>query len=306
MRRRIVECVANFSEGRDPGVVSAIAGAIRSQPGVAVLHQTMDPDHHRSVITFAGTPEDVLPGALRAVVKAAELIDITWHSGVHPRLGAADVVPLVPVENITLDECAALSHQLGQAIVDTTGIPVYFYAAAARRPERVRLEAVRRGGFEGMGAAIPTDPSRAPDLGGPALHPTAGAVIVGARRFLVAWNVNLATTDLGIAKAIARTIRESSGGFPHVKALGLPLESRALVQVSMNLTDFEVTPLHDVFDAIRIEASKAGVAIAGTEIIGLLPRAVLESAAAHYLRLENFSTAAVLESAIETGLAALD
>jgi glutamate formiminotransferase len=299
MRRRIVECVANFSEGRDQRVVDAIVETIGRGPRIAVLHQTADADHNRCVITFAGSPESVSSAAVRAVAAAAQLIDLRRHTGVHPRLGAADVVPFVPVEGITLAECAELAHRTGEEIWRTVGVPVYFYEAAARTPERVQLESVRRGGFEGLREAVRTDPSRRPDIGGPELHPSAGAVIVGARKFLIAWNVNLETADLTVARAIARKTRASSGGFRCVKALGLSLASRGQVQVSMNLTDYEQTPMHTVFDAIRGEAEMMGVAIAGTEIIGLLPRAALEGAAERYFSFENFSRGSVLEQRIE-------
>ncbi|MDZ4797491.1 MAG: glutamate formimidoyltransferase [Bryobacteraceae bacterium] len=302
MRRKLIECVANFSEGRDAAVVEEIARAIERQAGARVLHLTLDADHHRSVITFAGTPEAVLPAAVRAVAAALARIDLTRHTGVHPRLGAADVVPLVPLENITLEECVGLAHKLGDEIWRGLGIPVYFYEAAALRPDRRLLENVRRGQFEGVRDLVSADESRRPDLGGPHLHPTAGAVIVGARKFLIAWNVNLDSADLAAAKAIARFIRASTGGLPHVKALGLALESRGQVQVSMNLTDIEVTPMHLVFDRIRTKAREMGIAIAGTEIIGLLPRAVLEQAAAAYFQFENFRPEAVLERRVESVL----
>ncbi len=295
-----MECVANFSEGRDAAVVEAIAAAIGQK--APVLHRTMDADHHRCVITFAGAPRAVMAGALAGVRKAVELIDLTRHTGVHPRLGAADVVPLVPVSGITLEECSALAWELGESIWREAGVPVYFYDAAARQAGRERLEVVRRGGFEVVREAALTDPSRQPAVGGPDLHPTAGAVIVGARKILIAWNVNLASTDVALAREIARKIRASSGGFACVKALGLALESRDQVQVSMNLTDFEVTPMHLVFDAIRREAGAAGVEIAGTEIIGLLPRAALEAAAASYFQFENFRPEVVLERRMEQTL----
>ena len=299
MRRRIVECVANFSEGRDSTVVDAISESIERGHRVAVLHRTMDPDHNRCVITFAGSPESVAAAALRAVSKAAERIDLNRHRGVHPRLGAADVIPFVPVEGITLDECVDLAHRAGEEIWSATGVPVYFYDAAARRPERARLENVRRGQFEGVRDAVATDSGRRPDVGGPGLHPTAGAAIVGARKILIAWNVNLDSPDLAAAQAIASKIRTSSGGFPHVKALGLMLESRGQAQVSMNLTDYTVTPMHIVFKAVRQEAAARGIRIAGTEIIGLIPRDVLDSAAAHYMRFENFQPDIVLERRID-------
>ena len=288
MARQIVECVPNFSEGREAAKVRAIEAAIRAT-GVLVLRSEMDRDHNRSVITFAGSPDAVFQAALRAIGKAAELIDISAHAGVHPRIGATDVVPFVPIEGVSLEECAEMAHRAGEEVWRLLGIPVYFYEAAARRPERRNLEHIRRTGLN------PADPARAPDIGGPALHPTAGAVVIGARKLLVAWNINLRTRDLSIAKAIARKIRASSGGFPCVKALGLPLESRGLTQVSMNLTDFEVTPPHMVFEAVRAEAEAAGVEIEGTEIIGLIPAKALEAAGASLLRIAEFDAGRVLE-----------
>jgi glutamate formiminotransferase len=258
----------------------------------------MDPDHNRSVITIAGSPRAVAAAAVRAVVKAAELIDLNRHEGVHPRVGAADVVPFVPVEGVTLDDCVQIAHQVGEEIWVKAGVPVYFYEAAARVPDRVRLENVRRGQFEGLREEVRTNAERRPDVGGPELHATAGATVVGARKFLIAYNVNLATTDVTVARRIARKIRASSGGFSNVKALGLPLASRGQVQVSMNLTDYEQTPLHVVYDAIRREAGHAGVDIAGSEIIGMIPRVVLEQAAEAALRIENFHPSVVLENRI--------
>jgi glutamate formiminotransferase len=300
--RQIVECVANFSEGRDAGIIDRITEAIVRGDGVAVLHRTSDPDHHRSVITFAGTAEGVAAAAVRAVGKAVALIDLNRHRGVHPRLGAADVIPFVPVEGVSLEECAELARNVGEEIWRTHNVPVYFYEAAAAISERRRLENVRRGGFEGIREAVASDPLRRPDIGGPDLHPTAGAVIVGARKFLIAWNVNLASEDLQAAREIARAIRESSGGLPGVKALGLPLESRRQVQVSVNLTDHERTPLHRVFEAISAEAAKRGLPVSGTEIIGLIPRSAIEAAAEAYLRFENFTPARVIEQRVEEAL----
>lgn len=304
MLRRVVECVANFSEGRRADVVDALVAAVAGGDSVAVLHCTADPDHNRCVITFAGSPEGVSAAAVRATAKAAELIDLRSHRGVHPRLGAADVVPFVPVTGVTLEDCAELARRTGEEIWRNTGVPVYFYEAAARVPGRLRLEDVRRGEFEGVAAAALADPSRRPDIGGPVLHRTAGAVIVGARKVLIAWNVDLATPDVSAARAIARIIRASSGGFPHVKALGLSLESRGLSQVSMNLTDYEQTPMHVVFEAIRREAAARGIGLAGTEIIGLLPRAALEAAAAHFFAFGNFRPDLVLEQRIDEALPA--
>ncbi len=288
----------NFSEGRDPSRVDALVSAIAGVPGVLVLDRTSDWDHHRSVITFAGRREPVVEAAVRAVAAAAGSIDLTHHRGVHPRVGALDVLPFVPLGSATLEDCAVLAHLAGRRISQELGIPVYFYGAAAVRPERVALENVRRGQFEALREAALHDPHKAPDLGGPALHPTAGAVIVGARKILVAFNVNLDTTNLDIAKSIARRIRASSGGFPAVKALGLPILSRNLVQVSINLTDFEKTPLHVVYEEVSRLAAENGVAIASSELIGLLPRSAMERAFAHFVKLPQFTMHSVIEEQI--------
>ena len=284
----LIECVANFSEGREPATVRAIEDAIASSGGVMVLRSEMDTDHNRSVITFAGPPDAVSEGALRGIETAVERIDLRQHQGVHPRMGAADVVPFVPLEGSTLAECVVIARQTGEKVWKRLGVPVYFYEAAAMSKDRRLLEKVRRGGFE--------NPNMAPDLGGPALHPSAGACIMGARKILIAFNINLQTDDVQVAREIARKIRASSGGMPFVKALGLPLAARGLAQVSMNLTDFEQTPLHVVFDAVAREAAARGVAIAGSEIIGLVPKKALEDAAAHYLKCENFESGLVLEN----------
>jgi glutamate formiminotransferase / formiminotetrahydrofolate cyclodeaminase len=297
--RRLVECVPNFSEGRDAAIVSALVDAVRSVPDVVMLDQELDGDHNRSVLTFAGPPEAVSEAALRAVGKAVELIDLNRHTGVHPRIGAADVVPFVPIEGVTLEECVQLAERTGQEIWRRYQVPVYFYEAAARRPDRVNLENIRRGQFEGLREEVATNPERAPDIGGPLLHPTAGAVVVGARKFLIAYNINLNTPDIDIAKRIAKAIRFSSGGFRYVKAMGVPLTSRNLAQVSMNLTDFEQTPVHRVFEAVRTEAERYGASIAGSEIVGLIPRRAIEMAAEFYLRCENFRPEIVLENRIE-------
>src|SRR5262249_13585386 len=272
----IVECVPNFSEGRDQRKVEAIGAAIASVPGARVLDVTLDPDHNRSVITFAGPPEAVAEAAIRAVARATESIDLNQQSGVHPRIGATDVVPFVPVRDITLQACAGLATIAGEQIWRRLGVPVYLYEAAARRPDRVNLENIRRGGFEKLREAVRTDPQRFPDFGDAEMHPTAGATVVGARKFLIAFNINLKTPEVGIAQEIARKIRASSGGFPCVKAMGVRLESRNLAQVTMNLTDFERTPVSQVFAAVRDEAAARGVTVAGSEIVGLIPRKALE------------------------------
>lgn len=263
MAQPLIECVPNFSEGHDAKIVDAIEQAIRSVSGVLLLRSEMDPDHNRSVITFAGAPEAVAEGALCGIAAAVERIDLRQHQGVHPRIGAADVVPFVPLQGATLAECAAIAHRTGEAVWKQLAVPVYFYEAAATSRERAPLENIRRGGLE-------------PDLGGPALHPTAGASAIGARKILIAFNVNLATNDLAIAQAIARKIRASSGGMPFVKALGVPLPSRNLVQVSMNLTDFEQTPLLQAFEAVCQQAAARGISIAGTQIVGLVPQKAAE------------------------------
>jgi glutamate formiminotransferase len=296
--RRLIECVPNFSEGRDAGVVDAIMEAIASVPDVAVLGRTMDADHHRSVITFAGEPEGVAEAAVRAVRETVVRIDLNRHRGVHPRLGAADVVPFVPLEHVTLDECSHIAARVGERVWNELRVPVYLYEAAARQPDRVRLENVRRGGFEGLREVVRFKRERWPDIGGPELHPSAGASIIGARRFLIAWNVVLGSADVGVAKRIARAIRESSGGFPHLKALGLELASRRLTQVSMNLTDFERTPLAAVYDEIERLAEIEGVEVLEAELIGLLPRAAAEQIEGTRLRFANFTPECVVEERV--------
>jgi glutamate formiminotransferase len=299
----VIECVPNFSEGRNPEHVRLLEEAIASVSGLAVLHRTSDPDHHRSVITFAGKKDAVLEGAIRAAALAAELIDLNVHRGVHPRLGALDVLPFVPLAGSSLDECVALARQAGERIWSELRIPIYFYEAAALRPERTKLEEVRRGQFEGIREAVVHDPTRCPDIGGPTLHPTAGAVIVGARKVLIAFNINLKTSRLEIAQAIAKAIRASSGGLPAVKALGLPLVSRNLVQVSMNLTDFERTAPHVVFSEVSRLARGYGVEVEESELIGLMPRGAVEMAASYYLKLSAFNSQRVIENRLEQLLA---
>ena len=265
-------------------------------PGVWVLDRTSDADHNRSVITFAGDGEAVVAAAVRAAAAALELIDLTVQRGVHPRLGALDVLPFVPLEGATMNDCVELARRAGERIWQELGIPIYYYQAAALRPDRVALEDVRRGQFEGLREEALIDESKTPDVGGPGLHPTAGAVIVGARKILIAYNINLKSADLAVAKEIARAIRTSSGGMAAVKALGLPLESRGLVQVSMNLTDFEQTPMHVVFAEVERLAAMHGVEIEESELIGLMPRKALEMAFAHWLKLTQFEAGNVIET----------
>lgn len=265
-----------------------------------MLGRHLDVDHNRSVITFVAGPNVIVEAALRAVATAAELIDLRSHTGVHPRIGATDVLPFVPVSGVTMDECIAIAHEAGRRIWQELSIPVYFYERAALRRERVRLENVRGQGFESLLVEIATDPDRFPDVGEPRLHDTAGAIAVGARPFLIAFNVNLRTNDLAIARRIARAVRERDGGLPFVKALGFELKSRRLVQVSMNLVDYQQTAIARAFDAVHEAAAGEGVEISGTEIVGLLPRAALDRSAAYFPLLENFRETLVLENLLET------
>jgi glutamate formiminotransferase len=301
--KRLIECIPNFSEGRDSARVDAIVGAMREVPGVFLLDRESDEDHNRSVITLAGEPEAVAEAALRGVGKAAELIDLNQHIGAHPRLGATDVVPFVPIEGVTLEECVALSNHVGREIWERYNIPVYFYEAAAQKPGRVNLENIRKGQFEGLREELLRNPDRAPDIGEPRLHPTAGATVVGARKFLIAYNINLNTPNVDIAKRIAKSIRYSNGGLRYVKSMGVDLHAKSLAQVSINLTDFEQTPIQRVFEMVKREAERYGVSIVGSQIVGLIPRRALELTAEFYLQLENFSPAQVLENRIETSLA---
>ena len=296
MPQTIVESVPNFSEGRDPAKVDAIVEAIRSVRGIAILDRELDADHNRSVITFAGPATAVVEAAFRGVERAVGLIDLRHHTGVHPRIGAADVVPFIPVEGVTLDDCVRLANELAQRLWERLHVPVYLYEAAARRPDRVNLENIRRGQFEGLREEVRTNSDRRPDFGDAELHPSAGATVVGARKFLIAYNINLNTADVEIAKRIAKAIRFSSGGFRYVKSMGVPLASRNLAQVSMNLTDFEQTPIHRVFEAVRAEAARYGASIVGSEIVGLIPKSALEMTAEWYLQVENFRPSLVLEN----------
>ena len=283
----LIECVPNFSEGRDAATIAALAAVVAEAPGVALLDQTSDPDHNRTVFTFAGGPEAVMEAAVRLAGVAAARIDLRRHEGVHPRTGAMDVCPFVPLSGVTLEQCAALAQWAGNRIWLEHDVPVYFYEAAALRDECAPLEAVRRG---------VRDDGLLPDLGGPGLHPSAGAVVVGARKFLIAFNVNLDTGDLAVARRIARTIRESGGGLPKVKALGLPLASAGATQVSMNLVDFEVTPILRVFEAVELLAREAGVGIHESELIGLAPAAALNEEIAARVKLKHRSREMILEN----------
>ncbi len=289
----LVECVPNFSEGRDRAKVDAIVEAMKL-PGVYLLDREMDSDHNRSVITLAGERDAIAEAVIRGVGRAAELIDLTRHRGEHPRLGATDVVPLIPMEGVTLEDCVAIARHVGEQIWRRFQIPVYLYEAAAMTPERQNLENIRRGQFEGVREEIATNPARCPDFGERRLHATAGATAVGARKFLIAYNVYLNTPDVAIAKKIAKAVRFSSGGLRYVKAMGVQV--RGLAQVSMNLTDFEQTPVARVFEFVRREAARHGVQVVSGEIVGLVPKKALEDAAEWFLQVENFDSSLILEN----------
>ena len=293
MPSTLVECVPNFSEGRDPAKVDAIIEAMKI-PGVYLLDREMDSDHNRSVITLVGEREAIQEAAIRGVGKAAELIDLTKHEGAHPRMGAADVVPFIPIDGVTLEDCVAMARHAGAEIAKRFQIPVYLYEAAAATPERQNLENIRRGQFEGIRADIATNPARKPDFGEPRVHPTAGATVVGARKFLIAYNVFLNTPDVDIAKKIAKAVRFSTGGLRYVKGAGFLV--RGLAQVSMNLTDFDQTPIHRVFEFVKREAARYGVIPVSSEIVGLIPKRALEQAAEWFLQIENFDSSLILEN----------
>src|SRR6185503_9905124 len=275
----LVECVPNFSEGRRPDVVQQISASITAIKSTCVLDTHIDPDHNRSVITFVASPETVVAAAVNAVQRASELIDMRTHHGEHPRLGATDVLPFVPVRGVTMDDCVRLAHEAGTIIARDLSIPVYFYERAALREDRVNLEDVRRGALELLREQITTNPDRAPDVGPAQVHESAGEIAVGARRFLIAFNVILRSDDVAVARQIARTIRARNGGLPFVKALGFRLHTRSLVQVSMNLVNYEVTGMTTAYDAIRRETDRLGVDIEGTEIVGLVPQAAIDPGA---------------------------
>jgi glutamate formiminotransferase / formiminotetrahydrofolate cyclodeaminase len=289
----LVECVPNFSEGRDKSKVEAIIDAMK-MPGVYLLDREMDSDHNRSVITLAGEREGIQEAAIRGVGKAAELIDLNVHTGAHPRMGATDVVPFIPIDGVTIEDCVAMARHVGEEIWKRYRIPVYLYESAARIPERQGLENIRRGQFEGIRAEIATNPARCPDIGEPCVHPTAGATVVGARKFLIAYNVFLNTPDVEIAKKVAKAVRFSSGGMRFVKGAGFLV--RGLAQVSMNLTDFEQTPIQRVFEMVKREAARYGVMPLSSEIVGLIPKKALEQAAEWFLQVENFDSSLILEN----------
>ncbi len=298
----LVECVPNFSEGRDPAVIEAIVGAIASTPGAHLLDVSSDGSHHRTVVTFVAAPSAAVQAALNGMRIARDRIDLTHHRGEHPRIGATDVVPFVPVDGVTMDDCVALARELGARAWSELGIPVYLYERAASVPSRENLADVRRGEFEGLRDEVGTNPARRPDFGDAALHPTAGATAVGARPFLVAYNVYLGGAhNLPVAKEVAKAIRGSSGGLRYVKGLGMDVDGQA--QVSMNLVDTEKTPLHRVFEMVRNEAAAHGVVPTWSEIVGLVPERVLLDAGARHIQLRGFSKDMLLEHKVRHAMA---
>jgi len=291
---KLVECVPNFSEGRRPEIISAIRDAIASVPGVAVLDVSSDVSHNRSVLTFVAPVESAVQAAVNGIAKARDLIDLTTHQGEHPRIGATDVCPFIPLEGATMDDCIALARALGERVGNELGIPVFLYERAANRPDRENLADIRRGEFEKARAEIGTNPDRVPDFGPNRIHPTAGATVIGARPFLVAYNVYLGpATNVAIAKEVAKKVRASGGGLPCVKGLGLEVDGQA--QVSMNLTDTDTTPIHAAYGAVKKEAEARGVSPTWSEIVGLVPERALFACAAHHIQLRGFSNAMVLE-----------
>ena len=295
MAMQLIECVPNFSEGRRKDVIDEIVGCFKGKRGVYLLDHRADEDHNRLVISLVGAPAPIQEALIEAAKTALKHIDMNTHQGGHPRIGAVDVVPFTPIKGITMEECIELAHTFGERYYKETGIPVYFYEDAAKRPERKRLDVISKGQYEVLNDEAKTNHDRTPDIGGVGLHPTAGATVIGARKFLVAFNVNLSTSDVAVAKKIANTVRASSGGFCHVKGIGLALEERGITQVSMNLVDYEKNSLYRVLEQIRMEAKRWGVQVLETEVYGMIPvNAILESAA-YYLQINDFDPAQVLE-----------
>lgn len=295
---RLVECVPNFSEGRDQGTVHALIDTVAATADVTLLDHSMDADHHRSVLTFCGPPDAIVEAAFRAVRLATELIDLRTHVGVHPRIGATDVVPFIPISGTTMQDCVQLAKRLGERVGRELEIPVFLYERAAGHADHAPLESVRRGGLKGLAFRMESDPDWIPDFGPPRLHERAGAIAIGARPPLIAYNVNLCSTDVEQARSIARAIRHSSGGLRSVKAIGVALSSRGMVQVAMNVTDYLVTPILTVFQRVKAEAAKRNIDVAGSELIGLVPQAALDQAAAASLQLHRFDSSQALETRI--------
>ncbi len=302
MMRKIVECIPNFSEGRDTEIIDQIVSAITAVPGAVLLGRESDADHNRSVVTFVAPPDRVVDAAIAGAKKASELIDLNRHSGEHPRMGATDVIPFVPISGVSMDDCVQLARECGERMWRELSIPVYLYEKAARAPARENLAAIRKGQFEGIRDEIATNEARRPDFGEPRVHPSAGITAVGARPPLIAYNVNLGTSDVEIANKIARAVRHQTGGLRYVKALGFELKDRGIVQVSMNMVNYEGTPLFRAFEMIRREAERYGVPVVGSEIVGLVPQAALNAAADFYLQLEEFSSEQILEQRLQAAM----
>ncbi|MBI4360732.1 glutamate formimidoyltransferase [Candidatus Micrarchaeota archaeon] len=296
MAKKIVECVPNFSEGRNQAVMDSIIAEIQSVPGITVLSSLADADHNRLDVSYLGEPEAVKQAAFLACKKAAELIDMEKHRGQHPRMGATDVIPFIPIQNVSMAECVQYANEVGKRIGDELRIPVYLYESAAKTPARTNLADVRRGEYEGIKAEFQTNPSRKPDYGPTRMHASAGFTAVGARMPLIAFNVNLATADVSIAKAIAKAVREKDGGLPHVKAMGFEIREKGIVQVSMNLVNYLETPIFKAFEAVKKEAEKHGVQITESEIVGMVPLQALVDTSAFYLKLESFTSDQVIEA----------
>jgi glutamate formiminotransferase len=294
MARQLIECVPNFSEGRRSEIVEAIVDPFRQRQGCFLLDHRADGDHNRLVVSLVGEPGAIQEALLEAAKVAIRQIDLGQHRGGHPRIGAVDVIPFVPLRNLTMGDCVDLARSFGHRYNEETGVPVYFYEEAAIRPERRGLEVIRRGQFEALRKEI-TRPERHPDVGEPRLHPSAGATVVGARKFLVAFNVNLGTGDLEVARSIARAVRASSGGFSHVKGIGVVLKERGLVQVSMNIVDYEKNALYRVLELVRVEAKRWGVEVVESEVYGTVPAAALLESASFYLQLAGFDPGQVIE-----------
>jgi len=294
MTKQLMECVPNFSEGRRAEVIEAIVHPFRKRKGCALLDYRADVDHNRLVVSLAGEARPIQEALLEAAGVAISHIDMERHRGGHPRVGAVDVIPFIPLQNMTMEECVKLARSFGRRYYEETGVPVYFYEEAAVRPERKRLEVIRKGQYEALKDEI-TKPERHPDVGEAKLHPSAGATVIGARKFLIAFNVNLGTDDLQVAREIAKAVRSSSGGLSHVKGMGLALESRGLVQVSMNITDFEKNGLYQVLELVRMEARRWGVPVVETEIYGMVPAAALLNSASSSMQIAGFDPNQVIE-----------
>lgn len=294
MAKQLIECVPNFSEGRRQDVIDAIVKPFKEQKGCYLFDYRADEDHNRLVVSLAGEPQAICDAVMAASKVAVDKIDLNTHKGAHPRMGAIDVIPFTPISGISMEECVDLSREFGKRFHKELNVPVYYYEDAAIRPDRTRLEVIRKGQYEGLKEEI-SKPERHPDLGEPKLHPTAGATVIGARKFLVAYNINLNTTDVEIAKTIGKRVRSSGGGFSAVKGMGLALEDKGMVQVSMNIVDYDKTSIYRVLEFVRMEAARWGVTINGTEVYGMIPIAAMLDSAAYYMQIDDFDPNQVLE-----------